>query len=110
MKIQYIGILLIVLQTNFCFANRASFQDPLSYSSSRKTSEILQFSNTKTKEKGIIKVSSQNMSNNYVNSTKTPMSTIINPFNVCLLLLFIMFYIIFVCIIQLVQKHYMELE
>ena len=109
MKILYLVILLLIFQSDFCFANRVSFQNPLGSSSYRKTSEIFLLSNNKTREKKIIKPSNQRMSNNFVN-TKNPFSRIISPFNILMLLLFFIFYIVFVCIIKLVQRHYMELE
>lgn len=110
MKIQYIVILFLVCQSNFCFANRVLFQDETSFSIDIKTPKILHLSIKKTKEIVDKKANIQSVSNNYVNSTKTPFSTIINTFNIFMLLLFFICYIVFVCIIKLVQRHYMELE
>ena len=110
MKTQFLVILLLICQSNFSMENRVLFQDPISSVSHKKTLEILQFSNKKTKELSIIKVSSKIVSNNYTNATKTTLSSIINTFNICFLMLFIILYFLFVFVIQLVTKHYMELE
>jgi hypothetical protein len=90
--------------------NRVSFEDPISSVSYKKALEILPLLNNKTQELRIIKASSKSVSNNYANTTKTTLSSIVNTFNICFLMLFIILYFLFVFVIQLLTKHYMELE
>ena len=110
MKTNFLIIFLLLSQSNFSRGNWDTFQRPTSSILYQKKLELFQLNKNEKSGECILKGSIHSVSNNFVNTTKTPLTTIINPFNVCVLLLFILFYIVFVCIIKLVQRHYMELE